>query len=567
MHGKRLNNLVTELATAADLSADGGLCFENPREGWVFIGLASGDAVLDGTTVLEGGGETMRYLDAGPHDLQVEGGPTTAELSVRTVPELAYCKFVFDPHVKEYGPYNADFLAKHVFPHCNTVVGSASPETRAYAEKWKAAGGRWIIECPLPGLSAETVDFEDVYNAWSTNPGMADPLYDGVVVDEFFSGDNPKYRQWTDAMNRVLDENPGKRFYPYLGSHWPDKDDWHRGGKDNREESSKAFLGTALKRGQVIAWERYVQERHEQQIGAEFIQRRLGEPVKRWQEVFPGSPGQLLVTFGYMTITETLSVHPSVNYKVFMDMQFNFVANRPEFDGLYGIMEYTAGYADEETVRWAARLYRHYGIEGNTDMLTERLGWKYKSDHIYNPEFNFDLEGWDVPIWIERNVAARSVPGFGHIEGRWPRTSAGDTFLYVERSDERPNALSQPIRNLEPGKLYSVKMISGDYGDLVAGRSEEKQHGLSLSVDGADVIAGKTFRSVVANNYAHMQEPFTTAKPFWLNFHQLVFRAGDGVATLSISDWATDEEPGGPIGQELMCNNVELHPYFDESGM
>ena len=43
----------------------------------------------------------------------------------------------------------------------------------------------------------------------------------------------------------------------------------------------------------------------------------------------------------------------------------------------------------------------------------------------------------------------------------------GDTFLWMKRSEKGPNTFSQTIKDLEPGRLYSMKMFTCDYQDLV----------------------------------------------------------------------------------------------------
>ena len=48
------------------------------------------------------------------------------------------------------------------------------------------------------------------------------------------------------------------------------------------------------------------------------------------------------------------------------------------------------------------------------------------------------------------------------------------------------------------------------------------------------------------------------------NFFRVVFRARSETARLVISDWAGEEEPGGPAGQELTANFVEVEPYWME---
>lgn len=61
------------------------------------------------------------------------------------------------------------------------------------------------------------------------------------------------------------------------------------------------------------------------------------------------------------------------------------------------------------------------------------------------------------------------------------------------------------------------------------------------------------------------------SNPAWFDFHLKVFRAKATTATLTISDWASDPstgsgqaEPGGPIGQELIYNFIEVMPYLED---
>lgn len=47
-----------------------------------------------------------------------------------------------------------------------------------------------------------------------------------------------------------------------------------------------------------------------------------------------------------------------------------------------------------------------------------------------------------------------------------------------------------------------------------------------------------------------------------LNCHYRIFRAKGETARLTVSDWQTDTQPAGPVGQELVYDFVELQPYF-----
>jgi len=58
---------------------------------------------------------------------------------------------------------------------------------------------------------------------------------------------------------------------------------------------------------------------------------------------------------------------------------------------------------------------------------------------------------------------------------------------------------------------------------------------------------------------------FSRDHRFWQNFHWRVFRAKETAAKLVVSDWRTATVPGGPAGQELMFNFVEVQPYLEEA--
>jgi len=247
-----------------------------------------------------------------------------------------------------------------------------------------------------------------------------------------------------------------------------------------------------------------------------------------------------------------------------MDMQFNILANAPEFKGLGGVMEYLSSYTDEEYLRWAMRLYRHYAIEGNRNMLSEKYGYAYAPSRLVNPDFEKGLDGWDVQPAAPGSVSAGRYAGYSWLQGRYPRTEVGDTFLVTTRSDVKPNIISQPVRGLKPGALYSLKLYTGDYGDLKAGQSRRQKHAVSVRMEPSDPVESRSFQHVLAQCYSHDLGPFNREHRYWMNYHQRVFRAGQETAILTISDWAGEAEAGGPAGQQLMLNFVELQSYFDE---
>jgi len=306
--------------------------------------------------------------------------------------------------------------------------------------------------------------------------------------------------------------------------------------------------------------ERYLSEQPTEAAAEELLKRALVEEMLRWRKAFPGVERHLVICLGIMSAPpESLNVDPSVNYKVFLDMQFNVLANSPAFQGLYGVMTYTSGYADEEVVRWVGRLYRHYCIEGERGMLSMD---PYRLTHIENPDFENGPQGWTLYPAEKGSMAVRRMKGYSWLQGRYPRTEKGDTFLWMRRSIRRPNVAVQTVKHLTPGKTYSLKMFTADYQDLLNGRSVRQRHAVSIELENVELIHDKCFQHVFANCYSHHLGPFDDKHRAWMNYHVRVFRAKAETATLRISDWLSWNEPGGPVGQELAVNFIEIQPYL-----
>jgi hypothetical protein len=256
-----------------------------------------------------------------------------------------------------------------------------------------------------------------------------------------------------------------------------------------------------------------------------------------------------------------------VDFKVLMDMEVRFLATDPAFDGLHGVSYYTCGYADDECVRWQGRLFRHYFIEGKTTPLSEQYGFTYALDHIRNADLGEGVKDWEIQQAEPESVSAKELDGFGNMQGCYGGGKAiGSHYLLLKRSAKAPNVIRQTVSNLQPGKLYSVKMLTVDYHDIETQSSKRQVHALSVDIEGADVIPEKSFTEPVpgAHNFTRvLPDKSTVTEPLWVNTHFRLFRAKSPTAALRISDWATSDAPGGPIGQELMLNFIEVQPYFE----
>jgi len=593
---KVLNNLVTELVNLKSIPCKPAyreIAFTNPREGWVFVSATTRlvnddavkisidadkkDAVLNYEAGEEATKETMRLLAAGEHKLRIwfPEEPEMATLDIRNliiraVPAMVHCGHS-DIALGRYGVYDFKFLEKDVLPNINTIIGGGSERYRDLHIKWKARGGRWYLEQNLPSFAREwkkadgTKQFPElttpltadgVYNYWTQSDGFTNPHLDGVFADEFEWKEFqiPDFPAYVEALKRIA-ANPEFKNKKVNG--------WTYDKEMYTEPAPKELLQTFIASGAKIGWEFYPAEEATEAAMRKLLYGKLRETMRGWEENIPGMVKHVILTIGYLSAPpESLNTNPAVDFKVHLDMQFNYLANAPECLGLGGIMLYKARYADEEYVRWGGRLLRHYCIEGKRNMLSDELGFKYVPGHVTNPDFDDGLKGWTVTAAAPESVRTGTMAGLSRLLGRFLEPERGNNHLLTKRCADKPNQVSQIIKNLVPGKLYSAKLYMADYQDYVKGESVRKKLAVSLEIDNVKMIPEKCLFLEVAS--LSTDGPFKGKKPPWMNHYRLVFRAKDTTAKLTISDWADATTPGGPIGQEILYNFVEVQPYIED---
>ena len=568
-----LNNLVTELLSTPGLPGRiAKRSFMNPRTGWVLVRCSADTGRGDRVTVTVPGagelrevisltgegkqtGEAMRWLPIGRQEVRVDatGGATVGSLIVRAIPEIGYCRVDSAPQIKAYGADGWEWLESHILPNINLAVSHGGEEERPHWEDWARQGKRWIVESPLPGLGGGPLPSADeVYRTWKTNAHGADPLVGGLIVDEFGAGNSPIWAAWHGGL-RQLAADPdfaGKVYYPYCGPLFG-------------SSASEQFAQTVLDHGWAVALERYLPEPPTEAAAAEQIRSLVVDTLRDWASVQPEVIRHCLIVWGFFISAppESTNNDPSVNYGTFMEMQMAAAATDPALFGLYGMTSYLSGYGDEEYLAWYGKLCRHYCLEGRTD----RLQREYRLTHLQNPDFADGLQGWQAAPAAEGSITTASAPGISWLQGRYPPTAMGNTFVLLRRGATKPNVLSQTLRHLQPGRLYSVKMITGDYGEFQAGKSQRQVHGLTLKLGaGAEIVPDKSFQYPFASNYAHVHGNFNASTPYWMNLHRLVFRARAEAVELSLSDWVKAGDPDGVVGQETWANFIEVQPYPEE---
>ena len=578
------------LEASSQSPSDKALDFTRSSDGWIFISASCrdrgpvdlildresrGDKIIVRDAENSPLSETMRYVTKGRHTIQVgsERAITVDKLVVKAIPELIHCGLGFNPEIKAYGLYDMDFLKTDILPNITTlIVPNSLALPQRVIEDWHRQGKRFIGEV---GIDAQATTAEEHAKFWTSFFDRT-PSLDGIIIDEFIvnnlmtrpggtpSADQLKRMEQEQQRHKIYGEAirmvsaderyRSKMLYAYIGG---------SGKKLNQEMIGTNFVRTILNSGYRIALERYLHEMSSEKASKEALQ-TLVDGIADWEVKEPGVKKQMVIAFGLLSMPPgSINKQPNVDYHVWMDLQMNRVANDPLLHGMGGLEWWTSSLADEETVRFVGKLYRHYAIEGKTEMLTSDPLFL---THIQNADFDQGSEGWILKPAEEGSISARRFPRYGRIEGRFmglwrppDPEHIGDTFLWMKRSEKGPNTFSQIIQNLEPGRSYSMKMFSCDYNDLgnPKARKREEAAGFigSVSLEGVEVDSKRSFSEM----YPSSPEPKI---PVWITYHWKVFRARERTAKLTVSDWAT-EKPNAEFGQEQIFNFVEIQPYHE----
>jgi hypothetical protein len=555
-----LNNFVSELLNLP-LPDGTAHAFTNPREGFLFVQVQPADTAGDQAPIVRidfrpvvlrqvgGNFEGMLRRPAGACHIRVSG-PSPARLIVRAVGELTYMKYYGSgPWLTTTETYTWEWLRANALDSYNVVVGQDNPATQdAEIREWTSEGKWWTTPSGLPW---EAQSAEEAYQFFAQQPGMS-----GLWGDEFLPK-GPKidariYPLFTEAV-RKLKANPqfqGHRLYAYVTSR-PSPDMYD-------------FVRAIVESDYRLCWEWYNLERRTQEELPSLFRADVEMNNRHAWEVAQTEAGndRIVVLAVYSQPPLSFDIYPQANFDVFLDLQMQFLATTPAFAGTRGLQSYYSPYASEEVTRLLARLLRHYALEGHTDRL---LTDPYMLTELENGDFVEGTQGWTLQPAAPDSISAQTAPGFGGLQGRWRslKTGVGDTALLTRRSAAGPNVFSQQLRNLQPGRVYSLRFITGNYQDLLNGKSHFYQHALSVRVEGAQLLPEKSFDALSFQHPDLTFGSFNRGNLYRTNYHQRLFRAQGETAQLVFSDWASAQEPGGPEGEELLWNFIQVQPYFE----
>jgi hypothetical protein len=459
---------------------------------------------------------------------------------VRAIAEIFNYPACANSQVPRNGKYDWDFFVRHVFPAVTTLNGGDIPEE--HRPDVRRMGVKWLANVG----TTDPKDAADLVARMSANPGMAEPWYDGFTCDEQFFG-RPNLAHYTEAL-RLLGNSENRLIYTWIV------------GKPALPGLHNDFISAALNasrgRGRLI-FEAYCHSRLSEEDAAGYLNDRVVDTMEQFNRYFPNAAAGTGIIFGNFNQIPIISldVNPEVDSKYYLDMQLNLVATHPVFRDLAVTGYWGSYYDDEELYRWSFRLLRHYCVEGNTELLSRTYGYAYSPGHLRNCDFLNGLEHWTANP--PDALRAGSFAGYGRgSQARWGAAGGtGDTFCVFTRGKGQPATLRQTATGLTPGKVYTLQFVTADYKDMVAGRIDPKQLGLSAVLDaGAEVIPDKSYVHVDSRSSGQKKDDGLVR----VNLHHIRFRAVAPSVTVTFTD--AEAEPGA----EIALNYVMLKPYFGE---
>lgn len=308
------------------------------------------------------------------------------------------------------------------------------------------------------------------------------------------------------------------------------------------------LLDTVTATGARLAPEAYKDEQPTAAKARSLIETHLIGTMNQWRAFRPEIEKHMTLIFsaGNGALRYANDKVPTASYKTLLDLQFHAIANDGAFTDLAGVGFWSMHYIDEELVRWYSALFRHYLIEGRTERLSND---PYDLDHVANPGFEDGATGWSLAPAAERSMAIVSVRDAlaGVSKSRYSPVPEGRFLLRTSRSPGKPNALSQDIRNLDLGRLYSVMFYtaSPECANLLTHAS--------VQIDGGTLVKAKC------------HDRLWTCKDVFWTMHYRVFRATATRGRLTLSD-APEAEQSQTAGlTDMLWDFVQVEPYFDET--
>lgn len=547
--GKRLNNFTVELFNRP-VKAKETVPFSLAGGTWLYVTLKTADGKvmslsLDGHPLpevdsLTGLPEAFRYVEGGTHTLETGKDGT---LVVRTISEMFSCGMNQGSTLESMGRFDWEFARKWALKAVTTLNrGSFVPQGAELVEACHKSGRIWMEDM---FIAHKNIQVERIRSIFEQQIARLDTR-DGNTINEIDYAMPSMALKHTTAL-KTSKYDSSKLMYTWTG------------GMPYIPEIHQDFIGTALNashgRGKIL-YETYHVTRPTEAEARSAVMEGLLPGVLSASQFYPGyvhRSGVILGNFNQLHVI-TAEHHPQVDYKYYLDMQLNILANHPAFEGLGCVGYWGTHFGDEELYRWSHELLRHYVVEGKRTMLSERYGFRYLPGHIENNDFDNGLSGWKAEPAEPGSLAVASHRRYGmDNQGRWMcPAGCGDHFCTFKVTAGKANTLSQRMRNLIPGKKYMLLFSVGDLDDTRARRLNPRKLGLKATIQNAEIC--ETLIDVDKRKNGNYSHNSNIAR---LNLHRILFIPKATECTLTFSDAEAKS------GETLQLNYIQVKPFFD----
>lgn len=554
--GTELNSLVGQLINDNIKISDKGtkLNFTNFREGWVHIAFTGRDAQdLNNIKIklndqeygleyseLYDSMETCRKLPAGKYTLDISGIKGKVNVAVKNIPMLFSYPLGRPSGIKGNPPYDFAYHKRYIFPSCYAFTGGTfdtDEENQAFMDSGRVVF--WNVGATIKYFM--NGDQNELTKLITMEPKLKMDFYKGLTIDELFmgKGNHPALESLSIYL-RDLNLPDNKPCYTWIVG--------KPAGRGIYAKAISSMVNATQGRG-LMLYECYCSPSSTYDDTVKNLTGTFIDVPQAYDRSFAGANKDfafVLGNFAQGAMYRTDST-PSVDYKYFLDMQLNMIANCPSFNLIGGIGYWGNYYSDDENLRWSYALLRHYCVEGKKDMLSDKYGFKYDLKYVPNPDFNDGMEGWTAAPAANGSIEAKNIPGLAARQIRW-RQNTGNNACVMVRSADAPNKISTTITGLTPGKKYSFNLFTVDPElPTTEWKNEpEYQTHASIKLDNVDITTEYRYVARMCGNVFYK-----------------IFTPKSDTITLTISDWDDDNTAGGKIGGTTYFNYVKVAPYFE----
>ena len=542
--GTRLNNFTVELVNRP-IKPDQLIDFSIAHDQWMYFTVKTPSKKdfmmkLDGVKIDDqatGLPEAFRLVSAGYHTISTDCHGT---MIVRSIAELFSCAISEGPRVTNFPTYNWAFAKKWMLPAV-TSPNRGGPNAQMLKECHDSGriwtGNLWAVNPPTVNAQLKRID-----RTLESLNGR-----DGVTADELFYN-TPEIDNYTAALK----QHPYNRnilIYTWVT------------GEPHKKSMHTDFIATCLNashgRGKILREAYIAANQLSEDKAYKIAYANMGNYFKLSKSFYPDfarRAGIILGNFNQLNVI-TLEHYPQVDFKYYLDMQMNILANDPLFEGLGMTGYWGTHYADEEMYRWSHALLRHYVVEGQKEMLSKKYGFSYIPGHIENNDFADGLKGWTVKEGEKGSIGIANNKEFNKKnQNRWGGAGdIGNTFCILKAIAGKPNTISQVAKNLIPGKQYMLLFSAGSYDDLKVQKFNPREFGFEATISNADIVPDDSFVFIDKREKGNYDYNHNIARQ---NLYRYVFKPKSTEVTITFSDAKAIP------GETLMFNYVQVKPFF-----